>query len=371
MPYARPTLSGLQETVASDIAASLKGSDALLRFSNLGITGRAQAGLANMHYGYLDWIAKQAVPFTCTDEFLEGWAALKGVFRAPPTVATGTVKFTGAAGKSIPNGAGIARSDGVAFFATSAAVVAADGTISVPVSAVADPAGLAGAFGNTPVGAAMTLSQSIAGIQSTGAVSIEVKGGADLEGSDSLRSRMLAAYQQAPQGGGQTDYESWAKTAPGVTRAWCVPNGFGIGTVVIFTMFDQVRVATGGFPQGTDGVAAAEPRGIVASGDQLVVANTLYGMQAAVGLVYAAAPIPHAVDLTIQGLNPSLQAAVTAAVAATLLTQGRPGGTIPFGAVWSAIATAVNGNAFTVTPTADIVCGFGQLPVVGAISFGG
>jgi uncharacterized phage protein gp47/JayE len=371
MPYARPTLSGLQETVASDIAASLKGSDALLRFSNLGITGRAQAGLANMHYGYLDWIAKQAVPFTCTDEFLEGWAALKGVFRLPPTSAAGFATFNGTPGRSIPKGAGIARSDGVAFFATSAAVVASDGTISVPVSAVADPAGLAGAFGNTPVGAAMTLSQSIAGIQSTGAVSVEVKGGADLEGSDSLRSRMLAAYQQAPQGGGRTDYESWAKTAPGVTRAWCVPNGFGIGTVVVFTMFDQVRAASGGFPQGTDGVAAAEPRGVAASGDQLLVANALYDVQAAVGLVYAAAPIPHAVDLAIAGLNSSSHDTVVAAVAATLLTEGKPGGTVPFGAIWSAIATAVSGNAFTVTPTADIVCGFGQLPVVGTISLGG
>ncbi|QJD91812.1 baseplate J/gp47 family protein [Duganella dendranthematis] len=371
MPYARPTLSGLQETVASDIAASLKGSDALLRFSNLGITGRAQAGLANMHYGYLDWIAKQAVPFTCTDEFLEGWAALKGVFRQPPTSAAGVVTFSGAAGKSIPVGAGLARSDGVAFVSTSAAVVAADGTVAVPVAAVADPAGLAGAFGNTPVGATMTLSQSIAGIQSTGAVSAEIKGGADLEGSDSLRSRMLAAYQQAPQGGGLSDYESWAKAVPGVTRAWCVPNGFGVGTVVIFTMFDEVRASGGGFPQGTDGVAAAERRGLPASGDQLVVANVLYSVQAVVGLVYAAAPTALAVDLTIQGLPPSVQSAASAAVAATLLTLGRPGGTIPYGALWSAIATAANGNAFTVTPTADIVCGFGQLPVVGTISYGG
>src|SRR5471030_2665097 len=58
MPFVRPTLTALQGTVASDIAANLNGADALLRFSNLGITGRAQAGLANMHYGYLDWIAK-------------------------------------------------------------------------------------------------------------------------------------------------------------------------------------------------------------------------------------------------------------------------------------------------------------------------
>jgi len=370
MPYARPSLSSLQEQVASDIASSLKGSDALLRFSNLNITGRAQAGLANLHYGYLDWVAKQAVPFTCTDEFLEGWAALKKVFRNPPISAAGTVTFTGTPNVPIPAGAGVARSDGVAFVTTAAAVVGADGTAAVPVSAVADPAGLAGAFGNTPVGAAMTLSNSINGVRSTGTVSSEVKGGADIEDSDSLRSRMLAAYQNAPQGGGSSDYAGWAMNAPGVTRAWCAPNGFGLGTVVLYVMFDQLRAASGGFPQGTNGVATAERRGIVATGDQLGVANHVYNDQAAIGVVYVAAPTPHAVNLTIAGLDDARMSAATNAVAATLLAQGSPGGTIPFGVLWTSIASVVSGAAFTVTPTADIVCGVGQLPVLGAISKG-
>lgn len=370
MPYARPTLSALQEQVASDIASSLKGSDALLRFSNLGITGRAQAGLANLHYGYLDWVSKQAVPFTCTDEFLEGWAALKGIFREPPTSAAGVVTFTGTPNVPIPSGVGVARSDGVAFVTTAAAVVGADGTAVVAVSAVPDHSGLAGAFANTPAGATMTLSKSIDGVRSTGTVSVEIKGGADIEDSDSLRSRMLAAYQNAPQGGGASDYAAWAKSAPGVTRAWCAPNGFGLGTVVLYVMFDQLRAASGGFPQGTNGVAASERRGIAATGDQLGVANYVYNDQAAIGLVYVAAPTPHAVNLTIAGLDDARMAAATDAIAATLLAHGSPGGTIQFGALWTAIASVVSGAAFIVTPTADIVCGVGQLPVLGVIGKG-
>ena len=371
MPYARPTLTSLQNTVASDIAANLNGADALLRFSNLGITARAQAGLANMHYGYLDWIAKQAVPFTCTDEFLEGWAAMKGVFRLPAQSANGAVTFTGNAGTPIPLGAGVVRSDGVAFATTAGAVVGAGGTVAVPVAANADPAGLTGAFGNTPVGAAMTLSQSIAGVQSNGVVSTEIKGGADIETNDGLRSRMLATYQQPPQGGGKNDYETWAGQAPGVSRAWCAPNGFGVGTVVIYVMLDVVRAASGGFPQGSDGVATAELRGIAATGDQLAVANYLATLQAAVGLVYVAAPTPHPVDLAIQGLPVNLQAAATAAVQGLLLTQGAPGGTLPFGSIWSAISTVAAGNYFAVTPATDVVCAPGQLPVAGNITFPG
>jgi uncharacterized phage protein gp47/JayE len=88
-------------------------------------------------------------------------------------------------------------------------------------------------FSVTSVGAGTDAVAVIAGIQSGGAVSVEIKGGADLEGSDSLRSRMLAAYQQAPQGGEQSDYEAWAESGARATGARCVPNGFGLGTVVI------------------------------------------------------------------------------------------------------------------------------------------
>lgn len=370
MPFVRPTLTALQGTVASDIAANLNGADALLRFSNLGIAGRAQAGLANMHYGYLDWIAKQAVPFTCTDEFLEGWAAMKGVFRLPAKSAAGMATFSGAVNTPIPLGAGVARGDGTAFTTTAAAVVGVGGTVAVPVAAVADPAGLTGAFGNTPLGVVMTLAQSIAGVQSNGIVTAEIKGGSDLETNDSLRSRMLAAYQQPPQGGAKSDYETWAKQAPGVTRAWCTANGFGPGTVVVYAMFDVTQAANGGFPQGTDGVAGAEPRGIVATGDQLGVANYLFGLQAAIGLVYVVSPIRHPVNLTVTGLPSGLQAAAATAIQGVLQAQGAPGGTLPFGSIWSAIANVAAGNYFTVSPLTDIVCATGELPVLGNLVWG-
>ncbi|EON10601.1 baseplate J family protein, partial [Pandoraea sp. SD6-2] len=68
MPYQRPTLTELQQQVASDIASNVQGADPLLRFANLKITGRVQAGLAHLHYGYIDYIAKQAVPWTATGE---------------------------------------------------------------------------------------------------------------------------------------------------------------------------------------------------------------------------------------------------------------------------------------------------------------
>lgn len=383
MPFARPTLTTLQNNVASDIAAALSvlqsspvsgltappSAGTLLRFSNLSVTGRAQAGLSNLHYGYLDWIAKQAVPFTCTDEFLEGWAALKGVYRNPAVSASGSLTFVGQVGTPLPIGTAVVRSDGVGFTTTSAGVVLAAGTVTVTASANADTTGLTGAFGNTVLGTLMTLSKSIAGIQSNGSVSSAFAGGADLELNDSLRSRMLLAYQSPPLGGAQSDYVTLAKQAPGVTRAWCSPNGFGAGTVVMYFMMDTTRAAFNGFPQGTNGVATADPRGLAAVGDQLVVANYMYGSQAVVGLVYAVAPASQACNFAIQGLPASLQASASSAIAGVLLAQGSPGGTVSFGSIWSAVASVAAGGYFGLTPSTDVVCATGYLPVLGAVVY--
>jgi uncharacterized phage protein gp47/JayE len=72
MPYARETLTQLLADAAADIKASLPGSDPLLRFSSLNIIAKLVAGFTNLLFGYLDWIAKQAVHFTATDEYLAG-----------------------------------------------------------------------------------------------------------------------------------------------------------------------------------------------------------------------------------------------------------------------------------------------------------
>jgi uncharacterized phage protein gp47/JayE len=375
MPYARPTLTELQNLVGQDIAAALEGADALLRFSNLSITGKAQARLSHLHYGYLDWIAKQAVPFTATEEYLEGWAALKGVYRKPATSASGAVTFSGAPGVIIPAGVGVVRGDGVEYTTLSATTVSGAGTASVNVVAKVDPTGLTGAFGNAAANTVMILAQAIAGIQSSGKVATGLTGGADLETDDSLRSRMLEAYQNPPQGGSKPDYVLWAKQVPGVTRAWCKPNGFGAGTVVVYTMLDISQAAFNGFPQGTNGVSQNDegpdglPRGTVAAGDQLAVADHLIELQPVTALVYAVAPTASAVAFTIKGIPAGLQSLIPGAIAGVFLRDGEPGGEIALANLWSAISSVSGLNNFViVSPSDDITVAAGALPTVGAIT---
>ena len=373
MPFARKTLTELRADVAQDIAAALQGADALLRFSVLKILGTVQAGLAHLHYGYLDWIAQQAVPFTATDEFLEGWAALRSVYREAATSATGTVTFPGVVGTALPVGTPIVRGDGVAYTTTAAGVVGAGGTVTVAAAADPDPTGLTGAFGNTDAGTVMTLGSAVAGVQSNGTAATAFTGGADLETDDSLRTRMLDAYQATPHGGAQADYINWALAVPGVTRAWCAPNGNGDGTVVVYFMMDVSESAHGGFPQGTNGVATNETRAAPATGDQLTVANALFPLRPVTALVYAVAPIQNVVNFTISGLagsSATTQAAISAAISDVFLRDGEPGGTIDLSSIESEIAAIALTQGFVITiPAGNIVCPAGSLPVLGVVTY--
>lgn len=374
MPFSRPKLSDLMNLVARDIESSLLGSDALLRFSNIGTTGKAQANLSHLHYGYLDWIAKMAVPWTAEEEFLEAWAGLKGVIRKAASVAGGSAKYPGAIGKVLPAGTPIVRGDGQAYTTNADATVDGTGFVTVQATAVAEPAGLVGAIGNCAVGVVLTLGAAVPGIQSGGVAATAFTGGADVEQDDSLRTRMLEAYQKPPQGGSRDDYIQWARAVPGVTRAWCKPLGFGDGTVVVYTMFDQAEAAFGGFPQGTNGTATNEPRAASATGDQLAVANAIYPLQPVTALVYSCAATALPVNFTITGLSTAslvTRALIAAAIDGVFYLEGTPtGGTVALSLIESAIAAISGTKGFVITvPAGNIVTALGFLPVRGTVTY--
>jgi uncharacterized phage protein gp47/JayE len=369
MPFSRPTLTALRNQTAQDLNANLPGADALLRFSNLRVIGDIQAALAHMLYGYLDWIALQATPFTATDEFLEAWGALKRVLRKGASQSAGAILFTGSNGVAIPAGTAIKRSDGLPYTVTDAAEVEA-GSVTVAATADADPAGLLGANGDCAAGTQFTLANAIPGIDSTGTATTAFTGGADIETNDEYRARVLFVYQNPPQGGASADYIEWALSVPGVTRAWCVGSGYGAGTVIVYVMFDAANAQYNGFPQGTNGVASDEPRDTPATGDQLTVANVIQPLRPVTALVYVVAPIAHAVDMSIRGVSLAQQDAARAAIAAQMKSEGRPGGSVILAHLWSAIAAVSGINDFLIlSPVDDVALPPGALPVPGVITW--
>jgi len=375
MPFVRPTLSDLRAQVAADITAGLPTVDGLLRFSNLKVLGDALAGLGHLNYGYLDWIARQACPYTATGEYLEAWGALKKVYRKSATAATGQVTFTGTAGRVIDAGTQVVRSDTTAYVTVGSATVGAAGTVIVTVTA-----SVPGAAGNTAAGSLMALGSSITGISSSGAVSTAITGGADQEQDSDLFERILAAYQNTPNGGSRTDYVEWAMAVPGVTRAWCNPNGFGAGTVVVYAMLDAANASQGGFPQGRNGISANDNRvtqGSLASGDQLAIANALFIDQPVTALVYVCSPIAQPINFTISGLTSASLAtrtAIAAAIAEVFLEYGSPTPAdtpqVPLSAIESAIAAIAGTAGFVITaPAGNLANVLGYLPTLGTITY--
>lgn len=379
MPWARQTLTQLVTQAAADIASAIQGADALLRFSNLNIFAKMFSGLAFLHYGYQDWIAKQAVPFTAQDEYLEGWAGIKKVYRKPAQSASGIVTFTNCeVGVEIAGELPVVRGDGENYIITTGGVVDGSGNVSIAVAAV-NPGGAA----NSAVGVVMTLGVSIPGIQSSGTVTTAIAGGANAESDDQLRDRMLTAFQNPVQGGAASDYVVWAREVNGVTRAWCSPNAAGAGSVIVYFMMDDTESIHGGFPQGTNGVATLEPRAAAATGDQLVVANHIFPLEPATALVYSDAPTANTINFTlngISGVSSDTKAAIAAAIDDVFFREASPGGVfLPDGTLGgsmdlsdidAAIGSVPGTGGFVITsPAGNITSTAGALPVRGSVTY--
>jgi uncharacterized phage protein gp47/JayE len=161
-----------------------------------------------------------------------------------------------------------------------------------------------------------------------------------------------------------------------VTRAWCLPHVDGAGTVAIYIMLDIAQAVNGGFPQGNNGRAVGEPRGVAATGDQLAVADAIYPLQPVTALVNVRAPTPNVVNITIEGMasaSTQTKNAVAAAIRQALLDQGSVGATpttVSMSYLVSAIAALPNTTGFVITaPAGNIVSPAGALPTLGTITW--
>ena len=369
MPFSRPTLTALRNQSLQDITTSgVPGLDGLLRNAVLRVLAWVMSGLAYSVYGYLDWISKQAVPFTATDEFLSAWAALIGIYQKDATTSTGNATFTGVIGAVLPNGTPLQRVDAIPFVATADGTVDSGGTVTVPIAST-----VTGANTNCEAGTQIAIAQAVAGINGTGTTGL-VTGGTDMESEADFRTRMLVKYAAPPQGGAAADYKDWALEVPGVTRAWvqtAASGGTGPGQVIVRTMFDDVNAAYGGFPQGTNGSASEETRGPTATGDQLAVAEHIWPLQPVTAFVVSMAPVGLPVDVTLTALEPNdtgTLALLVASLNAMFLTRAEMGQPLFPSDFYAAILATPGVEHFTMSePSVPVEPLPGELPVMGSL----
>lgn len=341
MPFTTPTLPEITARIKSDVQSRL-GTQPLLPNSVLSILSVALAGAIYLLYGFLSWAFRQCFTDTSEAEFLDADGSEVGVVRLEASFASGNVTFTGTNGSTVPSGTSLQRSDGVLF--TTQAI----GTISGGTATVEVQADDAGSAGNTAEGIILTLTSPVVGVSASAAVaSGGIDGGTERETDEAYRARILARKRNPPQGGSESDYEAWALSVSGVTRAWVTSD---LGTVNVAIVADEA--VDGPIPSPT---LVAETQAYIDTVRPVTAELTVY------------APTALEVDFEIQlsPNNATVQAAVTAELKDLFRRTGEPGGTILISKIREAVSIATGeGDNVVVSPSANVVADPGELPVV-------
>lgn len=347
--FEKPTLATLVQRAKADMMARVPGSNALLRHTVLSALAYVQAGLAYGAYSYLDYISKQILPDTADDEHLERHASLWGITRNAAVPAEGKVVFTGTDGVEIGPGQVLQRVDG-AQYVTSATGRISGGTLSLDVVAVE-----AGNAGDCAEGTELTQVTPLSGTETTVVVDAGgLTGGTDQETIEALRTRVLERMKTPPRGGSATDYVTWAKEVPGVTRAWCYPLELGAGTVVVRCACDN------------DGV-------IPDSQTLQAVKDHIEEVRPVTAKVTVLAPTSKPVNFTISYLYPdteAIRAQIKAALSELIIREVSPGGELLISHIRAAISSATGEeDHILASPTADVTSQPGELLVMGEITW--
>lgn len=353
MTWPLPTPEQITDRVAGDIEAALETPDRRFdaRSPNAILAAIARA-LALSEFDiwlYQRRLAEGLMPDTATDEMLDRHADNWGVPRLPATAAVGSVTIAGTDGAVLPIGIEMRSVEG-AIFATTALATIAGGTAAVPVLASA-----AGAAGNQAAGVELTFITPVDGAlpQSALVAAGGLTGGADAEGDDALRARVLARIRQRPHGGAAFDYEEWARAASAeVAQVAVYGNWAGLGTVAVVI--------------GMRGPRAPSDE------ERAAIAAYMAPLRPVTVDLQVLAAVPVAVDITLT-LSPDTvqtRAAVDAALATFFANDGRIGQALPRSRISEAISSAAGEYSHVLTvPAADVALAPTQLPVLGTLTF--
>lgn len=346
--YSRPALADLIARVRTDVLSRLNQDD-VLRRADAEVYARVIGGVANGLYGYIDWLANQIIYDTADEDTLRRYCVMWGVPLGDATYAVGPTTAQVLQPTTITTGSILAAADGQQYQVT-ADVMVAPGSISLPLRAVA-----AGAAGNRTAGQQLTFISPVSGVQAQTTCG-DLIGGTDAATVDDLRAALLSRIQQPPQGGAATDYVAWAKSVPGVTRAWVCPGELGPGTVVVRFVCDN---ASGGLIPSAAMVSTVQA--------------AIDAVRPVTAQVTVLAPIAAPTNYQIQGLvpaTPAVQAAIVAELQDLHRREAVPGGTLLLSHLRAAISAAAGEqDAILVTPSANVTVGTGVISTMGSVTW--
>lgn len=361
MPFTRPSLTDIVERIENDILTRLPEVGSLLRRSLLKILARVTAGAIHLLYGYLNFLAEQLFAATADSQYLDTIGGEYGINRNSAVAAVGTGTATGTNGTVIPAGTELQSTTGEVYTTDTIATIAT-GTATLDFTASE-----LGADGNDDAGVIIAFVSPISGVNSSVTVGADgIYGGADEETDEAYRTRILTRKRRPPHGGCQNDYETWAKEISGVTRAWCLPQYLGNGTVgLAFTLDDSTPI--------TPSSAQIDEM------EAYILEHEDPGSGETLGIPVTAEPGFTVVTLTEQTVNftinvypntAAIQTAIESELENLLYDEGGPGETIYPSQISEAISQAAGEERHEIViPAAGISSSFTQVPVLGTVTF--
>jgi uncharacterized phage protein gp47/JayE len=356
MAFFIPDIKAVVQRARNAFRAEMPGTDAWLWPNNIYVSAKVMGGAVWEVFGRLKWMDRQRFAMTADGYELERHGLDYGIGRKGASFSAGSIVVSGEVYPlTIPLGAILTRSDGIAFTSTKAVSISKI-TLDVSVPVVCN---VAGKTGNTIYGTPMTC--SLAGVASAAVDAYGLGQGADTETDEQLRARILFRKRYPPHGGAAYDYIGWGLSLPGVTRVFPSGNAFGRGTVGVWFLMDDIYPA--GIPQAADVMAM----------------QTYIDSQAPItATVISQAPIADCIDIVIKGLRPDTQP-VRESVGAELVSMFRnmasPGlPDAPFTLyqswIWEAVSNATGERSHTVVaPATDTAFHVGIMPCINSVTF--
>ena len=231
------------EDIYQGLAAEFQARTGKTAGSSSELAVRFYAVAAQIYSLYVqgEWTRRQCFPQTALGENLDKHAQLRGITRRQAVRATGTVRFYVSqpqeTGTEIPEGTVCMTAAGVRFLTTRAVEVDA-GKMYADAPVIADETGSAG-----NVGANAIVFMALPPMRIVACANPEpLTNGADEEGDDELRVRVLATYQRLANGANNAFYRQAAMSFNEVAAVTVLPKYKGVGTVGV------VPAARGGMP---------------------------------------------------------------------------------------------------------------------------
>jgi uncharacterized phage protein gp47/JayE len=337
MSFAVPSFEAIRnqylQAVANQVPTAAIGPD-----SDHFVRASAIAAVMESYYAHQAWVFRQAFPDLADGDYMEKMALQRGLTRKAAAAATGTVRFAGTVGTTLPLGQVLATAQGVAFATTAAGVVGAGGTVDVAAQAQ-----VAGAAGTQTANTQATVTSPPEGITSAATI-LAMTGGADIESDESLLGRLLLQMSELAQGGNSVDYESWAVSVAGVDRAYVFPVRRGVGTV------DVVPMPTTGLP---DTALLASVQAVLDAKRPVGMLPT-YGVMA---LAPTAVPVAVTAVLALSGTTLSAISSAAQSAIAEVFDGLAPGGTLVRNQLISALLSLDGVTDVTLSaPAANVGC---------------